>query len=141
MNKVKAFLANKKIGFYVSAVAFLLALICLIAYTARGGNYLSPVNGVAVTFLVLGLLANCVTLISDFSILGILPVIFYSITFAILFNSEMLFFTNVLFGVDGNVIDGAWVLFFITIILAILSSAVGFAMGISKSNKLLAEDK
>lgn len=140
MNKFKSFLANKKTGFYVSAVACLLALIGLIVYVARGGNYLSPVNGVAVTLLVLGVVSNIGVLVMDFSFLGIIPVALYSAAFAVLFNSEMLFLTNVAFGVDGNSIDFGWIFFFIMIILAVIVSAVAYGMGLSKSNKLVAEE-
>ena len=138
MNNFKRFLANKKPGFYVSIVSFVLALICLIAYTARGGNYLSPVNGLAVTFLVLGLVFNCIALVDDFSVLGIFPTVFYAVTVAILINSEMLYVSNVAFGVDGNSFDAGFFTFVVTSILATIVAAVAFSMGISKSNKLLA---
>ena len=51
----------------------------------------------------------------------------------------MLFITNVMFGVDGNVFDGAFYTFIITGILALIAAAVAFGMGLSKSNKLFAE--
>ena len=139
MNQIKSFLANKTPGFYVSACACLLGLIGLLVYTIRGGNYLSPVNGVAVALLILGVASNIGVLVKDFSILGIIPVALYSAAFAVLFNTEMLFLTNVAFGVDGNVIDFGWVFFFIMIILAVLFSAVSYGMGLSKPKNLAAE--
>lgn len=51
----------------------------------------------------------------------------------------MLFITNVLFGVDGNYFDGAFYTFVITSILAMIVSAVAFAMGLSKNDKFRAE--
>ena len=141
MDKFKLFLANKKIGFYLSLFSFLMAFVCLITYLARGGNYLAPISGLAVTMLILGLISNLVALVCDFSILGVLPMLFYAITFAAFFNGEMQFLTNVLFGVDGNVLDGGWFTFIITVVLALISSAVAFSIGLSKSNKLLAEEK
>jgi hypothetical protein len=140
MNNVKKFLANKKPGFYVMAVAFLLGLISLIVYVARGGNYLSPVSGIAVTLLALGVAASVLSMVLDFGLLGILPVALFASAFAVLLNTEMLFISNVAFGVDGNSIDGGFIFFVVGVALAVLTSAIAFGMGLSKSNKILAEE-
>lgn len=137
---IKRFLSNKKIGFYLLVASFLFALLTLIFYTARGGNYLSPVSSVAVILLILGLVSNVLCLVLDFGILGIVPVVFYSCVLAVLLNTEMLFISNVAFGVDGNSFDLAFFLFWIFDILAIISSAVGFSLGISKSNKIISKE-
>lgn len=134
---IKRFLSNKKIGFYLLASSFLFALLTLIFYTVRGGNYLSPVSNVAVILLVIGLISNVLCLVLDFGILGIIPVILYSCVLAVLLNTEMLFISNVAFGVDGNNFDALFFLFWIFDILAVITSAIGFSIGISKSNKLI----
>ena len=139
MNNVKKFFANKKPGFYVMALACLLGLLSLIVYVARGGNYLSPVSGLAVTLLAIGVVASLLCLVLDFGILGIVPVALFASALAVLLNTEMLFISNVAFGVDGNSIDGGFVFFVGGVILAVLLSAVAFGMGLSKSNRLLAE--
>ena len=59
---LKKFLSGKKTGFYLSALGFLFALLTLIVYTARGGNYLSPVSAAAVVLLVIGLITNILCL-------------------------------------------------------------------------------
>ena len=51
----------------------------------------------------------------------------------------MRFITSVMFGVDGNIFDGACETFIITGRRAIMAAAVAFGMGLSKSNKLFAE--
>ena len=56
MENVKKFLANKKPGWYVSLASFVLGLITLIVYAARGGNHLSPVSTAAVLLLVFGVI-------------------------------------------------------------------------------------
>ena len=140
MINVKRFLANKKPGFYVMAAACLIGLIALIVYTARGGNYLSPVSGAAVALLATGVIACLLCMVLDFGFLGILPVVLFAAALAVLLNTEMLFISNVAFGVDGNSIDGGFVVFVVGVILAVLLSAVGFGMGLSKSNKILAEE-
>lgn len=137
---IKSFLSNKKIGFYLLIASFLFGLLTLIFYTVRGGNYLSPVSTVAVILLIVGLVSNVLCLVLDFGILGIIPVILYSCVLAVLLNTEMLFISNVAFGVDGNSFDALFFLFWIFDILAIITSAVGFSIGISKTNKIINKD-
>ncbi|MGN1242968.1 MAG: hypothetical protein ACI4TN_01905 [Candidatus Enterosoma sp.] len=132
MERVKMFLSHKKIGWYVSAASFLFGLLTLIVYTARGGNYLSPVSPAAVTLLVFAILTNALVLFVDFKIAAVIPMILFDCVLAILLNTEMLFITNVAFGVDGNYLDGAFFTFVITEVLAVITSSVAFAMGLSK---------
>lgn len=139
MEFIRNFLKGKKIGWYVELAAFILGLICLITYTARGGNYLSPVSTAAVVLLVIGLVTNVLVLIKDFKVCAFVPMMLYASTLAVLMNTEMLFITNVGFGVDGNSFDGAFFAFLITIILAVITSAVAFSMGLSKDK--VAEEK
>ena len=139
MEFVKKFLANKRPGWYLSAASLLLGLITVIVYTARGGNYLSPVSGAAVALLVFAIITNAAVLVIDFKLLAFIPMMLYACTVAVFLNTEMLFITNVIFGVDGNYFDGAFYTFLVTAVLAMVVSAVAFAMGLSKSNKLTAE--
>lgn len=132
---IKKFLETKKTGWYVELASFILALITLITYMARGGNYLSPVSTSAVVVLSIGLVINAVALFKDFKVLGLLPVALYTGSAAILLNTEMLFISNVIFGVDGNSFDVAFFMFIICDILAIITSAVAFSMGLTKEVK------
>lgn len=138
MKMLKDFLANKRPGWYVSVASLLLGLITVIVYTARGGNYLSPVSSAAVVLLVFAVLTNAAVLVMDFKVAAFIPMILYACTVAVFLNTEMLFITNVIFGVDGNYFDGAFFIFLVTGVLAMVTSAVAFAMGLSKSNKLKA---
>ena len=138
MKMLKDFLANKRPGWYVSVASLLLGLITVIVYTARGGNYLSPISSAAVVLLVFAVLTNAAVLVMDFKVAAFIPMILYACTVAVFLNTEMLFITNVIFGVDGNYFDGAFFTFLVTGVLAMVTSAVAFAMGLSKSNKLKA---
>ena len=138
MKMFKDFLANKRPGWYVSVASLLLGLITVIVYTARGGNYLSPVSSAAVVLLVFAVITNAAVLVIDFKLGAFIPMILYVCTVAVFLNSEMLFITNVIFGVDGNYFDGAFFTFLVTGVLAMVTSAVAFGMGLSKSNKLKA---
>lgn len=139
MSNIKRFLANKKPGFYVLLAAFLVGLIGLITYVARGGNYLSPVSAPAVILWILAEVFSLACLLDDFLLFGFIPVALFASVVAVLLNSEMLFITNVAFGVDHNSFDGAFFVFLLCLFLATLSSAVAYGMGLSKSRKLLAD--
>ena len=139
MNSVKRFLANKRIGWYVSVISLILGLISVITYTSRGGNYLSPVSDAAVMLMAFAVVTNVLVLVLDFKLLAFVPMALYACVVAVLLNTEMLFITNVIFGVDGNYFDGAFYTFVVTSILAMVVSAVAFSMGLSKGNRLIAK--
>lgn len=135
MEFLKNFIKTKSIGWYVSAAAFLTGLITLIIYTARGGNVYSPVSGTAVAMLVLGVITNAAVLVKDFKVGGFIPLIFYAIALAVLLNTEMLFLSNVLTGIDGNVIDGAWMAFCVFLVITIVCCIVAFSMKMTAEKK------
>lgn len=135
MKNITNFLKEKKPGWYVELASLLLGLICLITYTARGGNYLSSVSGLAVTLMAIAVVTNIIVLIKDFKICAFVPMMLYAASLAVLLNTEMLFITNVGFGVDGNFFDAGFYTFVITDVLAVVSSAVAFSMGLSKDKK------
>lgn len=135
MKNITNFLKEKKPGWYVELASLLLGLICLITYTARDGNYLSPVSRLAVTLMAIAVVTNILVLIKDFKICAFVPMILYAASLAVLLNTEMLFITNVGFGVDGNFFDAGFYTFVITDVLAVVSSAVAFSMGLSKDKK------
>ncbi len=141
MSLFKGFISNKKVGWYLDVVALILGIVTVIVYTARGGNYLSAVSNTAVTLLVFAIVTNFLVLIMDFKFFAIVPMILYACTIAVLLNTEMMFISNVAFGVDNNVFDTAWFVFLITGILAMIISAVAFAAGLSKKNVLFAKAK
>lgn len=134
MENLKKFLAGKAPGFYVSLASFLFALLFLIVYAARGGDsqQLSPVDTTAIVLVVIGLVTNVVVLIKDFGYLAYLPYLFYTITFGVLLNSEMLFLSNVLTAIDNNAIDP---LFYVMIVFLVLAIATGFAATIMRIAK------
>lgn len=132
MDAIKNFLANKKPGWYVSAAALVLALITVIIYGARGGNRYSPVSGIVVAMLVIGIVLNAAVLFKDFGVGAFLPFIFYAVALGVLANTEMLFMSNVLFAVDNNKFDPAWFGFMIFEVLAVATSLAACIMKLSK---------
>lgn len=124
MNKIISYLKTRTPGWHVAFASLLVGLIGLIVYVARGGNTYSPVSVGAVTTFSIGLIINLLILIKDFKIGAYIPFILYSITLAILLNSEMLFISNVLTGIDNNSFDSAFIIF---LILFILTDGLSFA--------------
>lgn len=135
MDAIKNFLKTKSIGWYVSLASFVTALVTLIVYAARGGNIYSPVSGIAVTMLVIGLVTNAAILYKDFKIGAFIPLVFYAIALAVLLNTEMLFLSNVLTGIDGNTLDSSWLTFMVFLIVTIVASVVAFAMKMTKDSE------
>jgi hypothetical protein len=124
MEKKTTFLEKKAGCWYVSVIALACAAISLVVYVLRGGNYLSPVNSMAVTLMIVGVVVNALILLKDFRIGAFIPFVMYMCVFGILLNSEMLFISNVAFGVDGNFLDTGFFVFVGTNILSIFFSAI-----------------
>ena len=131
---IAEFFKNNAIGWYLSAAACLCALIFVIIYGVRGGDGggYSPVSGVAVAMIIIGILLNIGVLVKDFGIGAFLPYLFYLITFGVLFNSEMAFLSNVGFGVDGSVVDGGFIAMCIFLAFAMIASFAACIMKLTK---------
>ena len=132
MEAIKNFVAEKSVGWYVSLAATVCALITLIIYAARGGNSYSPVSPAAVTLLVFGIVTNAAALWKDFKVGAFVPYVFYIAAFGVLFNSEMLFVSNVLGGIDNNTFDPA---FIACVVFLALTLVCGFAAAIMRLTK------
>ncbi len=131
---VKKFLATKGTGWYFSAVACVLAIITLLVYTIRGGNSYSPVSGAAVATLAIGIVLNLGVLYKDFKVGAFLPFILYVVTLGILLNSEMLFVSNVFTGIDNNVLDVAFIVFILTLVLTIVAAFGAYVAKMTKED-------
>lgn len=132
MEAVKNFMEKKSVGWYVSLAALVFGLITVIVYGARGGNSYSPVSPAAVVLLVLGIIINAAVLVKDFKIGAFVPYIFYTVALGVLFNSEMLFVSNVLGGIDNNVFDGAFIAFLVFLALTLVTSFAAAIMRMTK---------
>jgi hypothetical protein len=74
--------------------------------------------------MVVGVAVNALILLKDFKIGAFIPFVMYMCAFGVLLNSEMLFISNVAFGVDGNFLDTGFFVFVGTNILSIFFSAI-----------------
>lgn len=85
--------------------------------------------------LIIGLMLNVIVLVKDFGIGGFIPFVFYTVALGILLNTEMLYLSNVLTAIDHNVLDGAWITFAVTLLLAVVFSAVAAVLRMTKKDK------
>ncbi len=136
---VKKLLERKASGFYVAAATLVLALAFILVYGIRGGNTYSPVSALAVWMFVAGIITNCLILIKDFKFGAYIPFIFYFIGFGVLFNSEMLYISNVFVNVDGNSFDFVYILMFVLLLLTLIGSFAATLMKLEKEENKEAE--
>lgn len=122
MNKIKQFLSEKSIGYYLFAASALLGLITFIIYVARGGDSMTDLSAATIALMIIGVVLNIALLVKNFTPLEIIPFVFYIAGFMTYIGSEIMFITNVMYGVDGNVLDGA---FFAIIVFGVLSIICG----------------
>lgn len=135
MTAIKEFLAKKGFGFYWSVASLLFGLIGFIVYTARGGNGYSPLSQTAIILYVFALITNGAILYKDFKVGAFVPYILYIVTFGVLLNSEMVFITNVIGGIDKNVFDTAWIAFFVCLFLGMVASFAACVCSFQKKGK------
>ena len=76
-------------------------------------------------------------LIKDFKVGAYVPFIFYVVGLGVLLNTEMLFISNVLTGIDNNAFDPAYIVMFIFLILTIVCSFASTIMTIHKEEKTI----
>lgn len=129
MSKISNYLKTRTKGWYVALLSLLIGFIGLIVYLARGGNTYSPVSVSATITFSIGLIINALILVKDFKLGAYIPFILYTVTLAILLNSEMLFISNVLTGIDNNSLDAPFIIF---VSLFILTTIFSFASTIMK---------
>ena len=137
MEKVLGYLKSRTPGWFVTLATLFLGLITLIIYTARGGNSYSPVSTTAVIIFVVAIITNALILIKDFKVGAYVPFIFYVVGLGVLLNTEMLFISNVLTGIDNNAFDSAYIVMFIFLILTIVCSFASTIMTIHKEEKTI----
>lgn len=140
MEKILNYLKSRTAGWYVALASMILGLITLIIYVARGGNSYSPVSNVAIAMFAIAIIMNALILIKDFEIGAYIPFIFYVVGVGILINTEMLFISNVLTGIDNNSFDLTYIVMFVFLIITIVVSFASTIMTIHRNNIKIVEE-
>ena len=105
------------------------ALIAAVTYVLRGGDVLTAATPTVTILLAVGVILNILLSIKDIKPLEIVPFILYLAAFLVFIDTEITFISNVIMGIDGNAIDGAFIFYSVMNIIAV---AAGMAASIVK---------
>ena len=125
----QGFFKNKTTGFYIFVVSGAAALIAAVTYVLRGGDVLTAATPTVTILLAVGVILNILLSIKDIKPLEIVPFILYLAAFLVFIDTEITFISNVIMGIDGNAIDGAFIFYSVMNIIAV---AAGVAASIVK---------
>lgn len=125
----QGFFKNKTTGFYIFVVSGAAALIAAVTYVLRGGDVLTAATPTVTILLAVGVILNILLSIKDIKPLEIVPFILYLAAFLVFIDTEITFISNVIMGIDGNAIDGAFIFYSVMNIIAV---AAGMAASIVK---------
>lgn len=128
----QGFFKNKTTGFYIFAVSGAAALIAAVTYVLRGGDVLTTATPTVTILLSVGIILNILLSIKDVKPLEIVPFILYLAAFLVFIDTEITFISNVIMGIDGNAIDGAFVLYSVMNIIAVVAGMAAAIMKIEK---------
>lgn len=128
----QGFFKNRTTGFYIFAVSGVTALIAAITYVLRNGDVLTTATPIVTLLLAAGIILNILLSIKDVKPLEIVPFILYLAAFLVFIDTEITFISNVMMGIDGNIFDGAFILYSVMNVIAV---AAGMAAAIMKIEK------
>lgn len=135
MDRVKIFLRERSLGFYLAFPAMIIALITIFLYKKIGINTFSPtLNKQAILFLILGISFTLISLVISLIPLkyvnqfgkiirfGAYLMILYA--FIMFIYSQVNFIANVFVGIDGNSFSSTFILTIIFYLLSCILTAV-----------------
>ena len=132
MDKVKSFLKERSLGFYLAIPAMIIAFITIFLYKKIGVTVFSPtLNKETIVCLILGIVFTAISLGMSFvkfqyvniftKLVRFVAYLMYLYAFLMFVYSQINFIGNVLVGIDGNSFSGTFIL---TIIFYILASVL-----------------
>jgi len=126
------FFKNKTTGFYLFVASGVAALIAAITYMLRNGDVLTSTTPAVTILLAVGILLNILLSVKDVKPMEIIPFILYLAAFLVFINTEITFISNVIMGIDGNAIDGAFILYAVMNIMAVATGMIASIVEIEK---------
>ena len=135
MDRVKDFLRERSLGFYLAIPAMIIAFITIFLYQKIGITVFSPtLNKETIIFLILGIVFTAISLgmpfipvkhVDDFTkLVRVIAYLMYLYAFLMFVYSQINFIGNVLVGIDGNSFSGTFILTVIFYVLAIILTLV-----------------
>ena len=131
MDRVKTFLRERSLGFYLAIPAMIIAFITIFLYKKIGITVFSPtLNKETILFLILGIIFTVISLgmtfvpfryVNMFSkLVRFIAYLFYLFAFLMFIYSQVNFIANVFVAIDGNTFSGTFILTMVFYILACL---------------------
>ena len=135
MDRVKEFLRERSLGFYLAIPAMIIAFITICLYKSIGITVFSPtLNKETIIFLILGIIFTAISLGMPFipckyvkmftKLVRFVAYLMYLFAFLMFVYSQINFIGNVLVGIDGNSFSGTFILTIVFYILACVLTAV-----------------
>ena len=128
----QGFFKNKTTGFYIFVVSGAAALIAAVTYVLRGGDVLTAATPTVTILLAVGVILNILLSIKDIKPLEIVPFILYLAAFLVFIDTEITFISNVIMGIDGNAIDGAFIFYSVMNIIAVAAGMAASTVKIER---------
>lgn len=128
----QGFFKDKTIGFYIFLLSGAAAFIAAVVYVLRNGDVLTATTPTVTILLAAGIVLNVLLAVKDIKPLEIVPFILYLAALLVFVDTEITFISNVIMGIDGNAIDGAFILYCVMNTAAV---AAGMAAAILKIEK------
>ena len=135
MDRVKDFLKERSLGFYLAIPAMIIAFITIFLYKAIGITVFSPtLNKETIIFLILGIVFTAISLGMIFipfkyakmfsKLVRFVAYLMYLYAFLMFVYSQINFIGNVLVGIDGNSFSGTFIVTVLFYILACVLTCV-----------------
>ena len=135
MDRVKNFLKERSLGFYLAFPAMIIGIITIFLYKKIGVTVFSPtLNKETILFLILGVLFTAISVGISFIPFGyvnmftklvrFIAYLMYLYAFIMFIYSQLNFIANVFVAIDGNSFSSTFILTIVFYILACVLTAV-----------------
>lgn len=128
------FFRSKSLAYYALLSAAVFALLAWILYfVSKGTLFASGSDSIGnyaalLSVFGIGVLIHAASLIAPIKWLKFIPIAFYIVALILMFDFEMVFITNVIYGLDKNKFDPIWITSLILWLLAIVGCVCAMVM-------------
>ena len=114
-------------------VSAICGAVALIGYFTFEANMFTSFPEELLTFILIALIANVVTMILPIPLGEFVPMIVYGLAFSTFCDTQSFFISNVFVGIDGNTFSVPFIMCFAGLLLAIISGGIACALNPRRS--------
>lgn len=114
-------------------VSAICGAVALIGYFTFEANMFTSFPEELLTFILIALIANVVTMILPIPLGEFVPMIVYGLAFSTFCDTQSFFISNVFVGIDGNTFSAPFIMCFAGLLLAIISGGIACALNPRRS--------